>query len=258
MNENQLNLAELQDEYLDTLLRLAYKHEAALESQAAMPADDTPLSPEEEASLQRTLAAARARLDAEKRRQRREQWRAGFRHALPKVVHAAACVILLLVIATPIAVANVASIRSQVMRLLISIDQVRGVADIQLVDSVEHFDVPAGWAGEYYPSYIPEGMRLSKVDSYEGLCSVDYTNDVGQILRFRESTADTAAAIGIEYSVISYETLNGQNIWISESDEFGVIHLVWSCDEYCLYLRSDGLSKEETLRVAESVKKIIP
>lgn len=258
MSENRLNLSELQDEYLDTLLRLAFKHEAALEAQAALPAADAPLSPEEESSLQRTLAAAWKKLDAEKHRQRRAQWRAGVKRVLPKVVQTAACVVLLLAIATPIAVANVASIRSQVMQLLISIDQARGSAYIQLTGSGERFDVPAEWAGEYYLSYIPEGMQLSEVDSLGGLCEVRYTSDAGQRLFFSESTSYATSSIGIEHATISYETLNDQTVWIAQSEEFDVIHVVWSHDEQWFILRSNGLDREETLRVAEGVKKIIP
>lgn len=258
MSENRLNLSELQDEYLDTLLRLAFRHEAALEAQAALPVGDAPLSLEEESSLQRTLAAARKKLDAEKRRQRRKQWRAGVKRVLPKAVQTAACVVLLLAIATPIAVANVASIRSQVMQLLISIDQVRGVADIQLMDSSERFDVPAEWTGEYYLSYIPEGMQLSEVNSHEELCTTHYTSDAGQYLYFYEGTSNTTSTIGIEYTTISYETLNGQTVWIAESEEFNVIHVVWSLDAQWFMLHSNGLDREETLRVAEGVKKIIP
>ncbi len=258
MSENRLNLTELQDEYLDTLLHLAYKHEAAIEAQPTLTTEGTPLTPEEEASLQSTLDAAWKKLDAQRRRQRRERLRAGFRRTLPKVMEAAACVVLILAIAVPIALANVTSFRSQVMRLLVGIDQARGVADIRLTPSDKQFDVPADWAGEYYPSYIPEGMQLTEVDCIGNFCTTEYSNESGQHLAFYECAKDATASIGTEYATASTEMMNGKEVWVEESKELNTVYLTWSMDEYCLSLRSDGLNREETMRVAESVKKVTP
>lgn len=258
MSENRLNLTELQDEYLDTLLRLAFRHEAAMEAQSAQSADGAPLTAAEEASLQSTLDAAWKKIDAKKRRQRREWLRAGFRRILPKVLEAAACVVLVLAIAVPIAVANVSSFRSQVMQLLIGIDQARGVADIRIAPNGEQFDVPADWDGKFYPSYIPAGMQLIEVDCFESCCAAEYANGTGQRLIFHEYAKDATASIGTEFANISVEMINGQEAWIAESEELKTVYMTWSMDGYFLFLRSDGLGRVETMRAAESVKKISP
>lgn len=48
------------------------------------------------------------------------------------------------------------------MKLLIRIDWDEGVMQMNLVeDEGAAFDVPADWPGEYFPSYLPEGLEVT-------------------------------------------------------------------------------------------------
>ena len=103
-----------------------------------------------------------------KRQVRRRSRSARLRRIVPRVVEIAACVVLAVAVATPFAIANVEFIRSAVMKLLIRIDWDDGVMQMNLVeDEGAAFNVPADWPGEYFPSYLPEGLEAV---SYTHLC----------------------------------------------------------------------------------------
>ena len=75
---------------------------------------------------------------------------------MSRLVLIGACVVLVIGIAAPIAIANIEAIRVRVMELLINIQD--EYTEISMVENEEMaFDVPAAWRGEYYPSYIPDG-----------------------------------------------------------------------------------------------------
>ena len=123
MRRNRYNFDALQDQHLDAMIRLAYKQADALEAQRI--ADDCRASAEQPSAEE--AAAAFASFEGKLRHLARQDARAARRrrlgHMLPRIVQAAACIVLLLGISAPIAIANVESFRVKVMEMLIDIQE---------------------------------------------------------------------------------------------------------------------------------------
>ena len=96
MRKNRYNFDELQDQHLDAMIRLAYKQADALESQRiaegyyASPAQPSPDD----------AAAAFASFEDKLRQRSRQDGKAARRrrlgHMIPRIVQAAACIVLVL------------------------------------------------------------------------------------------------------------------------------------------------------------------
>ena len=113
MRKNRINYDSIQDAHLDHLIRLAYRQADALEARELLENAPRELSPEEEALCGRAYARfqekARALEAEEKCRNHPQRWK----RRLSRGIGIAACVVLLLGIAAPIAVARVEFTRTR-------------------------------------------------------------------------------------------------------------------------------------------------
>ena len=220
MNENRLNFPEIQDAHLDQMIRLAFAQEAALWAQEWMAQSETPETPQEQERAERLLRRMRAQIDREERAARRRSRSARLRRIVPRVVEIAACVVLAVAVATPFAIANVEFIRSAVMKLLIRIDWDEGVMQMNLVeDEGAAFNVPADWPGEYFPSYLPEGLEVTWKSYIPGYPCIEYTSESGErVINFSEMGENSTQVNGIEGAVISYMDINGQTAVVIETE----------------------------------------
>lgn len=258
MHENQLNFDEIEDEYIDTMIRLAFKQEEALETQKIIAESKYPATLEEQAAAVRVYKRFIAALSAQEKAQKRENRFLRFQKIAPRVLQAAAAIILILAIATPIAIANVASFRSAVMQLLLSFDENRQELHVDFSeDESAAFDVPAEWPGEYYISYIPDGYQISWQSAY-GQAIVEYTNEDGNTIYFLEGTSDTSSVSGTEGGQLTYVDIHGRPAFvIYEEDGDPCFNITWAIDDRWFNLQTEGLEKDTVIRIAESIKKII-
>ena len=204
MNENRLNFPEIQDAHLDQMIRLAFAQEAALWAQEWMAQSETPETPQEQERAERLLRRMRAQIDREERAARRRSRSVRLRRIVPRVVEIAACVVLAVAVATPFAIANVEFIRSAVMKMLIRIDWDEGVMQMNLVeDEGAAFNVPADWPGEYFPSYLPEGLEVTWKSYIPGYPCIEYTSESGErVINFSEMGENSTQVNGLEGAVI--------------------------------------------------------
>ena len=111
----------IQDEHLDMLIRLVYRRE---EEQLCQMHEETEadfsVSLDRKALTYAVVLQKMAELEKERVKTVRIQ---KIRKHLPRLVNIAACLVIILCIAAPIAVAHVESLRVQVMRMLISIQK---------------------------------------------------------------------------------------------------------------------------------------
>lgn len=120
------------------------------------------------------------------------------RKTLPQAGLVAACVVAVLSIAAITALATSKTVRMKVFELLINTQ--KEYTELSLVESQEGaFDVPSDWAGEYYPSFIPEGFQLVETEGYPGWSEAFYQNEDAGILFFSE------------YESSSYANINGKS-----------------------------------------------
>ena len=250
MRKNRYNFDALQDQHLDAMIRLAYKQADALESQRiAEGYYASPAQPSPDAA-----AAAFASFEDKLRQRSRQDGKAARRrrlgHMIPRIVQAAACIVLVLGISAPIAIANVESIRVKVMELLVDIQEDH--AELEMVENNDlDLLIPAGWAGDYYPLYIPDGFTVTDVGSL--FATINFTSSDGRNIRFTELTADDQTNIDSDDARLSYTTFNGENAFIVEKDDS--ITVAWGVNDRYFVLNADT-TEEEALEIAKNVRRI--
>lgn len=132
MNKNRLNFPEIQDTHLDQMIRLAFEQETALWAQQLIAESEKPLTSEQQEHADRMLVRMMVQIDQEERTVRRRNKIAHMKRMVPRLIEVAACIVLIIGIAAPFAIANVESIRSAVMKMLIRIDWEKGEMQMNL------------------------------------------------------------------------------------------------------------------------------
>ncbi len=262
MKRYEPHLEELKEEYLDTVLRAALRLRDEAQIRSVMEECDRELTEEEKAQAQEEwlrIEAQYDRLQAEKKKRER---RSKVRAAVRKATVSAACILLVLVIGTSIAVAVSEPVRQSLNRLLISFgdghvdislaqtDPGEEAADAIVSDSAADNDkVPDGWQGEYYPAYIPEGYELITV--MVGGKGVEYKNAQGKTLTFDESHENDSLGLNTE-NVQVYTLLlsNGKEALVTETMDYCAF--VWSEGNAFLTVTSRE-PLDETTRIVESI-----
>lgn len=250
MSKNLLNYDEIRDQHLDTMLKLAFKHADALEAQDIMKESDTAECPVSEERAEATYKMFLDKLAKQEVEEKRNARIVQLRRSIPRIIQIAACLVLVMGIVTPFAVANVESIRVKVMELLISIQEDH--TELNFVENENAaFDVPADWQGTYYPSYIPEGFSL--VEQGQLNCYVRYQNNEGDNIIFDEYSQEDSVDINSENAELSYTTLNGMSAFVIERENSVII--AWNSEDKFFVLTAN-MAKDETLTIAQNVKRI--
>ena len=263
MKEQNRTLNELQDEHMDELIRLAFKYEDALVAQQIADEEiEKPLTEEEKQFANRVLHTAWGKIDQEdmkQRKQRRSRQHTNATFFFQRLIPIAACIVLLINIAIPVAIASSAFLRSKVMELLISIDEEQKSARFLFSeDEAQSFVVPVEWEGTYFPAYIPDGYTVAAYDSWESVYyEIEYSNSADGLIRFHEYGSESGGSSGVEGATVSYVTINGRTAFVIQAQESSYIEINWNTDDRWLRLHTTGIDYEEAIRIAESVKIII-
>lgn len=248
MRQNNLNYDSIQDEHLDGLIRLAYKYNVALETQDILETMHQ-LSPEEEEICRRAYIRYREKANKIEKEEKKRSDQLLWKKRTSRFVSIAACMILLLGIATPIAIANVEFIRVKILQLLIDVQQ--EYTEIHLVEDYDaSFDVPANWRGEYYPASIPEGYELCEINPFYN--EVSFENSNGQRIVFSECSQDVETNLDSENAILSYSSVNGTTAFVIEKDR---TIITWS-DGIKYFIVETDMSKNDSLNIANSVRRI--
>lgn len=259
MNE-PIDFAELQERHLDTMIRLAFDQEDAEAVQQILEETEPELTPEEQELAERILALTREKAAKQEAAKRKSRPKGTAGRMVMRVLEVAACLIVVFAIATPIAFANSAVFRSKVMQLLVRIDQGNEAAYFTFREDPDaEFFVPEGWMGEYFPSYIPEGL----IETWCGPEGTDIQYDGEGMRGFSFAELDSGATIlhGTEGTTITEVNIQGHTGTLidgmASSGDFHVVSIVWNTDTRMLMVTADDMDVEEVLQIARSVKKII-
>ncbi len=248
---NYNNYDDIQDRHMDTMIRLAYLQKEALETEDILKEVEKSDKENEQVHPDIAYQMFLDKLERETRKERKTKRLNEAKKAMSRLVLIGACVVLVIGIAAPIAIANIEAIRVRVMELLINIQD--EYTEISMVENEEMaFDVPAAWRGEYYPSYIPDGFALTQINSRG---STAYFTETGgsRGIRFGEYSSDTYTNIDSEGAELTHATIGMADALVVKKDN--TITVVWSLNNRYFVLRVDG-SKEEALKIAENVKII--
>ncbi len=259
MNQN-IDMTEMQEQHLNLMIKLAFDFEDAEEVQRILDEPEPDLSEEDVQLTNAIFVEVLNASDQQHRKEKRQQYFDLARRIIPRFVEVAACLILVVAIAAPVALANSAAFRAKVMQLLIEMDAEKEEAHFRFVeDETATFWVPEGWPGAFYPSYIPNGYQVFEFDPF--FASIEYRDIHNNQLFFLEHDEYTEMLSGTDNSTVSTININGHSGYIIDGiTSDGVTHtitLIWQNDTKWFSITGFGLAKEEAIAVATSVKKII-
>ena len=257
MNEKN---QQVSDEQIDALIR------------SGLWQDEQPLTADEEKLADAAFARAMAKIDRKAKRQKRRT----VLHMLDRVVRVAACLIVAVGIAFPIALANSEAFREQILQLVLSINPETGMAHVGMepakeeqTANVPRIDVPDGWEGLFFPTFLPDSLPLVRCETTRGdqVHSEAYYADETRSLRFEEQdnldgwnvraaeepqTPDDADA---RVLTLYLHSVPGYLI-DRQTEDTHEVSIIWSEGRRMLRVTSIRLPADEAVLVAQSVKKI--
>ena len=236
---------EIIDEHLDTMIRLALKQAEAEGLLNEEPANEEPVT---EREMQEAFALFQAKLREKALQEHKEECRRRRKRCFRRTVSVLSCIILLLAIATPVAIASISPVREYVLRMLIRFKEDH--IEIELTKS-DRDDVPEGWLGEYYPEYIPDGYQF--VNMFTDNPMAVFCNSSGDKLYFDEFHDSYSVNIHSEGTKVFFVSVKDTAALVSEKD--GEIRMVWQEGNH-MFLISGRLPLEEAAKMANSVSKV--
>lgn len=259
MKQN-IDITELQEQHLDTMIKLAFDMDDAENVQRLVEEPDPVLTQDEELFTDDILRKVLTDAEKQEKKKRNQRFFSATRAAFPRILQVAASLVIALALATPIALAASAEFRAKVMELLIQIDADHGEVRFQFVENTsESFTVPELWIGEYFPSYIPDGFEVTQV--IEPFVLIEYQSGDQQKLSFSESTEEVSGNAGTDNATITEIDINGATGYVIDgSTRNGTVHAVtitWAIDDRWFSVVTKNVETDEAIRIARSVKKII-
>ena len=122
-------------------------------------------------------------------------------------------------------------------------------------DEQKAFDVPNGWEGMYYPTYIPDGFDVVNVENLSGqIFLISFENQNSEYLIFKEMTEDTESNIDTENAQVYYTEIHGNTAMVSVKEDVTVV--AWNEKDRIFAVIVDGEVEEGALEVAKSVMRI--
>ena len=261
MSEVKKEYSELEDEYLDCLIKLAYDLDDLEKGQQAMEEAKDGTSAPDELSVRRAWQKAQEKMDLLEREEKRRKRRNAVRRTVPQVLKVAACILLVISIGVPAVIAGSKEIRSRVIEMLVNIDRENNAVRVDFDENPgASFAVPAEWNGDYFMSWLPEGLEQIWIDADSG--QVEYADAADgtpgrRFVSFSE-VKESGWSVSLWEEKEPAETeINGRRALIVEDSKDHTVVIQWQNDEKMFNLITGSLTTEETRKIAESVRKII-
>lgn len=233
-----------QEEYEDTLIRMAFMELAEREAMEGDPdEDELPEGIDFKAAEKRHLRLMRREL---RRMNFGSDLKRGLRITGKVAVYALAA--MFVVTASTLAISREA--RKGLYKYLISLDE--KYTQFVIRDS-SGMNIPEGWNGEYFPTYIPEGFEVCNVFSNISMNYVEYTNIDGKLFSFDETSTDVVTQIDTEDAELTQNAIGGIPMFQVIKNE--MVSFTWIYDDRYFTVNLNG-ALEEAEKIVESVVKI--
>lgn len=122
-------------------------------------------------------------------------------------------------------------------------------------DEQKAFDVPNGWEGMYYPTYIPDGFEVINVENLsEQIFLISFENKNNEYLTFEEMTEDAESNIDTENAQVYYTKIHGNTALVSVKADLTIVS--WNEQNRMFSVIIDGEAEKDALKVAKSVTRI--
>lgn len=118
-------------------------------------------------------------------------------------------------------------------------------------------EVPEYIENKYIPQYVPEGFIVEKMYFYDDekvkVCAISYINEQGGSIYFDQSTLDGANRKHDEGASVTQIEIKGYEAYLYTNLKNNA--LFWTDDEYAYSINFSGVSEEEIIKMAESIKE---
>lgn len=211
-------------------------------------------SPEDQRYLEFLEANREKRMEKMMRRLRWISLKKQFFTVVPRTMRFAVAALGILCIGLTTAFASSETFRVRVFSMFAE-DHGQYTAIGLREDEQKAFDVPNGWEGMYYPSYIPDGFEVINVENLsEQIFLISFENKNNEYLTFEEMTEDAESNIDTENAQVYYTKIHGNTALVSVKADLTIVS--WNEQNRILSVVFDGEVEEDALKVAKSVTRI--
>ena len=265
MKQYEPDIEGIQDEYLEAVLRVVFRLQEEAQIKALVEESSREQTEEEKAQARAEWERICEKYEKQQREKACAERRKRIGTVLRKTAVLAACVLLVALIGTSIAVAAVKPVREYAIRTLMSFEE--GHVDVRLVQTDQADDngdempsetraaemqVPEGWLGSWFPSYIPEGYKIRYMGSYG--FHVTYENIDGHSLSLSEYHENDGLGIDTnDMKVYTIELSGNKTVLVTETE--GYCFVVWS-EEDAFFMLTSEEPFSEVARIIESMRRV--
>ena len=211
-------------------------------------------SPEDQRYLEFLEANREKRMEKMMRRLRWISLKKQFFTVMPRTMRFAVAALGILCIGLTTAFASSETFRVRVFSMFAE-DHGQYTAIGLREDEQKAFDVPNGWEGMYYPTYIPDGFEVINVENLsEQIFLISFENKNNEYLTFEEMTEDAESNIDTENARVYYTEIHGNTALVSVKADLTIVS--WNEQNRILSVVFDGEMEEDALKVAKSVTRI--
>ena len=213
-------------------------------------------SPEDQRYLEFLEANREKRMEKMMRRLRWISLKKQFFTVVPRTMRFAVAALGILCIGLTTAFASSETFRVRVFSMFAE-DHGQYTAIGLREDEQKAFDVPNGWEGMYYPSYIPAEFEVESVDSSFGREFSVYMRDKNNSdvrLIFEEMSENNEMNVDTENAKVYYTEIHGNTALVSVKT--GVTIVTWNEQNRMFSVIIDGEVEKDALKVAKSVTRI--
>lgn len=213
-------------------------------------------SPEDQRYLEFLEANREKRMEKMMRRLRWISLKKQFFTVVPRTMRFAVAALGILCIGLTTAFASSETFRVRVFSMFAE-DHGQYTAIGLREDEQKAFDVPNGWEGMYYPSYIPAEFEIESVDSSFGREFSVYMRDRNNLdvrLIFEEMSENNEMNVDTENAKVYYTEIHGNTALVSVKT--GVTIVTWNEQNRMFSVIIDGEAEKDALKVAKSVTRI--
>ena len=211
-------------------------------------------SPEDQRYLEFLEANREKRMEKMMRRLRWISLKKQFFTVVPRTMRLAVAALGILCIGLTTAFASSETFRVRVFSMFAE-DHGQYTAIGLREDEQKAFDVPNGWEGMYYPTYIPDGFEVINVENLsEQIFLISFENKNNEYLTFEEMTEDAESNIDTENAQVYYTEIHGNTALVSVKADLTIVS--WNEQNRIFSVVFDGEVEEDALKVAKSVTRI--
>lgn len=242
MNEEYMDAQDIIKEIADLKIRLVFQQQFEREVASIME-PETIADAEEARNVARLEEDVKRFLSKSRRRRNRKQKL----YTLPKWGRMLATMFVLLIVSMGSALATTKVIQKGWLN--VDIQERKEATNYQVQLAAESQNIPQGWEGVFFPSYIPEGYEILNCNQD----IVDYEDANGNLLTFSELRHGATLDLNTENAELSSDVVNGVEATVIEKGKW--VAVVWISHNrlFCVDIEA---TREEALRIANSVEVI--